>query len=382
MKKIVSTKKNQIINQSINITPWIILFLPIVCTFPFIVTGIMRYLTAWELQKTLLPSLCVTIPFLIWLMRNISRSFEFNLQNTLFLLVAWLPIVTITFYVLYNPNYYGLIGIGGDGGNHAFFQNSFLHINPKEYNGFIGLYAFNGWLETVFKRDSFFSFKTSFYILVVFLSFIPPFYWSVGSEFLKQKKKTFFFVYIMGIPIAYMFFFYILGSLLHDNQGEGFFAHIFSLIIIVFAWILYGFIQSPLVRMTGLVACIFLYRFTYDLNLPDLFLCLAAACAIEGCDQQNPKWMRTVFFIAIPIALGIGWLSFQKLIPVIINLDGGIIPPDMKYLVPTLLISSVGICVLSFYVFNGQLSLHKNTLWIRQAINAGSVFNQNKKDIK
>lgn len=365
MKEFMKSEK-----QNSNLTAWIALFLIPILIFPFMVTGVIRYCTGWNITKTLLPALCITIPCLIFLIKNTVHSFKFDLKNSLFLFVVWLPIAIIMFHVLYNPIVNGLVGEGGDAGNHVLLQYSFLHSNPKEYEGFISLYAFNGWLETIFKLNPFSSFRTSFYILVFFLSLVIPFSWSViANNAGLNRKKTSSFILFIGLPITYLFFFYILCSLLHENNSSGFFAHIFSIIVVVFSWILYTFISSSIIRIIALCLCIGLCRFTYGLNLTDLLLFLSIALGMEGLDKKNSKWLRTIYLLSIPIILYATWIVFKKLFPVIANIDGGIINPDFMILIPTLGISSIAVCFFSFHTFQTKNTTPlQNHTWLRYAL--------------
>jgi hypothetical protein len=131
--------------------------------------------------------------------------------------------------------------------------------------------------------------------------------------------------------------------------GEGFWAHITSIIVLAGLWAGYTVVSAPIARIAIAIGSIALYRFSYGLNLGDLVATTALLIIVES---KNLGRLRYVALAAGPILLAISAMCYRKLLP-LGEMNGGIIPLDIT---ESLLYSAILLSGLAAILFTARAS--------------------------
>lgn len=214
---------------------------------------------------------------------------QIKLPSKNFWLCFCLPFTLLTVFAiwkLYNPHLYGFPTVGGgDAGNHVKFENAFSAFDPKVYKGFVSLYSLVFWLKTLFKLDDFEAYRLVFYSLILFLNtFVVGAFYSISKDVLNFKSKTLVTAVFVGASLVV--FNTIVLPLLHYFQADGFFSQLFGLVPILSTVFVFAFCcTTSVTRIVTLMVGLVLFRFTYGLNLGDLFF--TSAVLIYSESKQN-----------------------------------------------------------------------------------------------
>ncbi|MCP3098683.1 hypothetical protein LZ198_07310 [Myxococcus sp. K15C18031901] len=234
-------------------------------------------------------------------------------------------VMAATFHGLYTPAFGGLVSVGGgDAGNHVSLRHAFVETTPLIYEQFVAFHAFTHWLEVFFGLDAFGSFRAAFYSLC----FLVPLCMLVGLCAITEDRG------VEGHTAPWLLLGGLLATsplllpILHYNQADGFYAHLFGLAPLLAGWALFGFFSSRAVRIVVLLGSVGLLRYTYGLNLGDALLTSAVLVAVEAAGVTHPgraRWGLAALAAGLGFAATFAYWKLYPLLPV----TGGIITPHI-----------------------------------------------------
>jgi hypothetical protein len=248
-----------------------------------------------------------------WITHRLTQQGRLAAPKREATLQALIPTLFVCALVLF-PAAYGCINTGNaDGGNHIRQYLRFISTTPQEYNGFSGFYSLLYLLEHGVGITLEAAIITAL-IYAVFLSLYAAFAW--GCE---QRAP----LVVLTLAIAG-----VVAPIVHYLQSNGFYAHLFSIPVIL------GYLGlAPRCTTKPVAALLFLstvaaVRFSYGLNLPDLLL----VGALSLLAHRH-------FVAALPLALA-AFIAFKALSSVL-PIQG-----DHREVVTLALIASVGCFVI------------------------------------
>jgi hypothetical protein len=223
---------------------------PAVVLFTLVATPAAAAGLRWTFGWPLLPCLAmaaVCCTSLLWI--ESRRSDE---TSTLWLLVPGL----LAAVLLFHPLFEGMPSVGGgDAGNHLSIHHHFLRDDVKTYFGFAAGYALMGLFEAL-HFDTFEAFRGVWYF--VFFCVTATFGFFCASA--TRSKAV-----VLAALLAAGWFLFI-GPEIHYQQADGFFAHGYSMaLLLTFVVAAHG-MQTRWVILASL-AFFAALRFSYGLNL-------------------------------------------------------------------------------------------------------------------
>ncbi len=229
--------------------------------------------------------------------------------------------------VLFDARFDGMPSVGGgDAGNHLSIHFQFLKDAPNIYHGFVAGYALVGAFERV-GLDPFESFRAVYYLVFFGVATAPVLTLSTHS-----KKQT--ALALVSVASLWLFF---LGPELHYLQSDGFFAHAFSLGVLL-ALVVFIRALSPNTVLPWCLLTLVAVRFSYGLNLGDMALSMAVATAFLPVSRR----LKAPLVVALSL---IGLVAWWNLWP-IFNTFGSLVEPRWKYRLLGTFLSCVGLLVL------------------------------------
>lgn len=347
--------------------PAIFLAIPILISMVILPTGLARYIFGIPLELAFQLSWPFTVIFSYFSWKTIPKTLTHQPSASVAFLVGFMSLAILSFFQLYNPVFNGLVTVGGgDAGNHIYLQREFELRDPRAYKGFISLYTFNIFIKNIFNLDDFRAFRVSFYTLVFALCMFPPFIWSYYLKNYTNRSIVLFLA--IAIPLAWVLYTLVINPLLHYNQADGFYPHIFSILVLFMLWIFQILAPNMFLRFIFSIIFLVLYRFSYGLNLADLFLFLSFASISEliFCKNLNSP-MRYLHILFTVTCILCAIYAVTSIIP-IIETPGALVSPKLHIILPTLLLSVIAIILLAKGAFSSHsASKLTNELWFRVA---------------
>ncbi len=229
--------------------------------------------------------------------------------------------------LLFHPRFEGMPSVGGgDAGNHLSIHHHFLHDNVKTYFGFAAGYALMGLLEAL-HFDTFEAFRAVWYL--VFFSVSGVFGFFCAS---LQKNKA----AVLAIAFTASWFLFV-GPEIHYQQADGFFAHAYSMALLLTFVVAAQFIETRWLIAVSM-AFFAALRFSYGLNLGDVALALSVAFAF----LPLPKKIR---FSAAALMLIVGIAAWVNLWPIFED-TGSMVEPRFKMRLLGTALSGVALLIL------------------------------------
>jgi hypothetical protein len=269
-------------------SPWLILS-PFLLITPLVLSGAVRCALGVSLPTGLVIAV-VASALLVRVLGVPPTALRIRGWTRVTTLVWALGFSALLIRLLFNPFYGGLINgpFGVDSGNHAALFGEFIGSNPAPYNGFVGLYAVMYWLRPIV-GGTFEALRASFYLAMLTI----PFGLALGvaaatAELSARPVARWILLAAVGIVGVFLFS-TIVYPILHYNQSDGFYSHLFGLFPFFLAWICYGLIDEPRRRAVVLLFWIALLRYVYGLNVADLLLSASVLLAADlGRDPVRP----------------------------------------------------------------------------------------------
>ncbi|WP_338873166.1 hypothetical protein [Myxococcus stipitatus] len=232
-------------------------------------------------------------------------------------------VMAAVFRALYTPAFDGLVSVGGgDAGNHVALRDSFIQATPHIYEQFISFHTFTYWLEAFFGLDAFESFRAAFYAIPLLLTLCMLVGVLTITEDQGPERHAAPWLLLGGIlAMSPMLF-----AILHYNQADGFYAHVFGLVPLLMGWACFGFFSSRLLRIAALLLAVGLLRYTYGLNLGDALFTSAVLVAVEAAGVVHSKRARLALWVlaaGLLFAAAFAWWKLSSLLPV----KGDLVPP-------------------------------------------------------
>ena len=214
---------------------------------------------------------------------------------------------------LYSRPFHGLPNwIGSDAGNHAAVRRSFVAVTPTGYSGFVSMYLAWQYAEWLLRLNAFRSFVVVFYAQLAFLVALPL---SVGFTVLARFEAR---ARIWAVGAAATAAMAAAGLLLvalpleHYYQVEGFWPQIFGLVPLVLLWWLDATLVVWWQRVAAWGVGVVLVRYTYGLNLAELFLAFGLVAVLE-----TPRALRRFTPLAVLAALFGAGYALKTLLEVV-----------------------------------------------------------------
>ena len=335
---------------------------------PFLASGAVRAVTGWTMPVALAVAIVLTaiatLPF--WPSLRAMRLRRRRLTAAVFAAAAgW------TMLLLYN-HYFGgiMVIVDGDSGTHVALRNQFVTSNPSEYAGFVSFYAATWWFERVI-HHTFVSFAVAYFASAVTFAVAPLVAASsllADGDDARWRRGA---ATALAATLATLVF--VTLPLIHYHQAEGFFAHIFGLAPLVCLWLIDGFVRPPRLRLAALATGVVAYRYTYGLNLGDMFVALALLVGLDARRAGAGLASRAVLFVAAAAMLVAARTCYQRLEP-LWSLDGWIIAHDVgKALTAEWLLVAAQTLALVLPWTRARLAGTGITRWLRLPLAFGTV---------
>ena len=258
--------------------------------------------------------LCIVPLSLVFLMKEGKKIFSTSVQQ----LILCFAIFSYFLIRLYSFELGALVSYGcADAANHLTLYHFFISDGPKAYNGFNALYQ-SWWFfehalgfETI--KALILSLCTALFCLAYIIADFSP-------RFGLKKSD-------LGNFILFLLAFIILSEscilpLAHYNQADGYLAHFYSISSVLF--VIYWAGNLGLLSLAaGLLAC----RFSYGLQLPELFFAASLMFAIKSL-RSKEAYPRTVYGAGSVLLLIATCIGLSSLITVF-SLSGSIVSQSL-----------------------------------------------------
>ena len=286
--------------------------------------GIIRLFTNASVELSFWFGLVAGALFLGMSLR-VLRSERSSLKELIIALTLWGSWAAILYSTVFCKGHRGLYALNSmDVASHISILGEFTHKNPNVYHGFVSLYGIAGTLTHVFGIETMNALSIALYgslgLTALFIA--------VAMSGATRNETVHSLSWVSLLATAPLCFLYITNTLLFYNIGEGFWAHVTSLVVLAGAWAGYTLVAQPWLRLGIIFLTLALYRFFYGLNLGDLVVASALLVGIESLRLKSTP--RFLGFLTSLCLLGAGWKAYQKLIP-LSEINGGIVPTPLTY---------------------------------------------------
>jgi len=302
--------------------PWATL-LPLLVILPFSLSGAVRYTLGLGLGASLalVLVLCALAGAAVHRYGLPDTSRARSWHAALAALLVTLGLTAVTFRLWWTPLYRGLpnTAAGIDIGSHLAIFHNFSSVDPKQYEGFVGLYALMYWYGKLFATTGSAS-ATVFYGLrfahYAYLLALPVALSLVLYPVLATISNTrrLWTVALLSLPAQLAVLVVALFLPLEYYAAEGFYSQIAGLYPLVFGWLFYGLVEHAGSRFVLCCAWLVVQRFTYGLNLGDTLVTLSYLWLWEASEIRT-RWLRYGALAFVPVALFTGYTVYVKLLP-------------------------------------------------------------------
>jgi hypothetical protein len=251
---------------------------------PMLAAGPLRTVTGWGLFPSLLMAVLLTVPPIALLWRGKMGRAE---------LWAALPALFAS-CLLYNRYVHGIehtADAGGqaiDGAVHVYYAFHFARTEPAIYEGFVSLYGFWALLG-----GRIFAWNASHHLAA----------WAVAAApmlIIVRRGGSIF----VGLLASFATLHLVILPVIVLHHASGFWAHLFALLPLTGIWLVDALEDRRWVRMGALLFLVGLTRYTYGLNLTELFLTVAALCLLEAGERQPLAGRILLLLLAAALAAG------------------------------------------------------------------------------
>lgn len=243
-------------------------------------SAVIRYTTSIPIELSLYLGAFIS---LVVILPNLKKADFTQIATAQFLASYTLFLVGIV-ACLYNPSFDGFPGTG-DSANHLEILYKFVGSNPKIYFGFTVFHNTVFWIGKLLALNSFEAFRATFYFSVA-LSLL--FILIILRHSLSQSIG-----WIIILVFCAMLSLFTLLPIYAFNQMHGFYGHLFSIPLFLLLPVLYSQQGiTPLHRWFNLSLCVIAIRFTYGLNLAEVFLTLTILVMYDRDLFKTRIWLR------------------------------------------------------------------------------------------
>ena len=225
--------------------------------------------------------------------------------------------------LLYRRGFAGMTNYaGGDGGVHASIVDTFAHVSPAIYQGFVSMHAMAYWVEQLARTNVFWGLCTTYYFGIAVVAAVPCMISFVALAPYRESRAAYavgvVICAITSIAIAY----WVVLPQQHYHETDGFFPHLFGLIPLELLWLVDASVRARAWRWAGLAFGTLFYRYTYGLNFGDLAISVAIVCFADSFGAGTPalpRWSarvlpfaatfaaRSVYGALLPLFVSFGW---------------------------------------------------------------------------
>ena len=281
-----------------------VLIWPFVCSL----AGGIRFHTGMDLK------ICILLGSIISLFPGIRLFRMFKLVR-LSQIIICLLLFTLFQYRLYNQDLGLLVNYGcADAANHLSFYRSFVSSDPQSYQGFNGLYVCVYIIEKILSVQTPFAFYLSLLFPLLTIAYFLTY-------FIRIDKLTSALVAAVTSLIVSEL---IILPIIHYNQADGYLAHIFSVSTVLPA-VIWGSSSPVWILLVMLICC----RFSYGLQLPDLFAALGCYLVISAL-RAGQVFYRYLLLSGGVLAVAACVFSISRLMDVF-SISGSIISQNLDY---------------------------------------------------
>ena len=284
--------------------------------------GSLRYLTGISvLFSTSAAALSALFTYLLG--RRISRGSLMDSKSVALWVILGAVWLSLLLVLIGSKGRTGLYTLNSqDVASHLAFMGGFIYKSGDAYHGFVSLYGLVGAMVRGLNVHIVDALAVSIYstlavgLLMIGLATVVALRSGgnrsieVGVGLLAASAA----LLLIDIPIIFY------------KIGEGFWAHITSIIVLAGLWAGYTVVSAPFARISIAVGSIALYRFAYGLNLGDLVATTAILTLIES---KHLGRLRFATMGGAAALLLTSILCYQKLLP-LGEMNGGIIPIDIQ----------------------------------------------------
>lgn len=233
---------------------------------------------------------------------------------------TWIALVLVT---VGSKGRTGLFSLySQDVASHLAYAGEFIYKSGSIYHGFVGLYGTIGLLVQLFGLHTIDAIAFAIYGLLA-LSLLL-----MACPIIEVARTTSprWLYRIVSILACTLFFFLLDLPLFFYNIGEGFWAHITSIVVLFGLWAGYTVVASARARISLAIVSILLYRFSYGLNLGDLVCTVSLIVWLEAAHLA--RFQRAMRLTAAAL-LAASVVCYYKLLP-LAYLYGGVVQVDTK----------------------------------------------------
>lgn len=231
----------------------------------------------------------------------------------------------------------GLVSLGGgDVGVHTLQRQEFIERDPRPYFGFVAFYAVTDAAARLLGPEVFAALRAGFFATVLgAILCLAAAVAAVGPGYGRGAWAALGGLALLVLNLAFF-------PLLHYHQADGFYPHLFGVVPLLAAWVLYGLAGGPLARGAVLLAWAVTTRFTYGLNLGDVLLAGAALVAWDS-RAAGPGLPRLLGRALAACLAAAGLYSYARLVPMA--------PHSGAFRMPFLPLTFAGEALLAWWLF-------------------------------
>jgi len=294
---------------------------------PFMLAGVVRYLTTVKLGASLAVSVVLTLVIVATLLARPRVTLQRESDSAR----KWLQVaggvigVVLTAWaarVLFSPDMGALaVYFGPDGGTHIAIRHTFAESDAKVYAGFVSLYGATALLDRIFALAPPGSLTAAFYSTVAIVVVVPV----LSMVTLLQGRLGQRGPRLVGLAVFSIAWCWSLNSValpvLSNIQVDGFYAHFFGFLPLALLWAADVLFRPLLLRTFWSGLAVMLLRFTYGLNLGDALVACGGVWLFDAVGAQR----RVVLWLVALGAVAAGIVAYLNLAPVF--LLGGYVEP-------------------------------------------------------
>lgn len=219
---------------------------------------------------------------------------------------------------LYNRELGWLVSFGcADAANHLALFHAFEGQDPRAYHGFSALYVAWWFVQKIFNLSSPQALGVALTLPLFAISYFLAFFSPPLTADRKGLLQSLFYLFALVVLSET-----VILPLVHYNQADGYLAHLFSVSIFLFTLLL-----ARNLTFTGLLAVLVGCRFSYGLQLPDIFAATSLLFAVYALRDHRPgfKILKLSCSLIFLLATALGLATLTK----IFSMSGSIVSQSL-----------------------------------------------------
>ncbi len=320
---------------------------------PLAVAGPIRFVTGLGPCLALVLAVGLTVlgvlPFVRALRRPAGSKMEAIVANCVVLVVGAFAV-----WLLHNGDFGGLTSfiardqmMAIDAATHVRQYHDFVARTPDVYEGFVSLYGFWDPVRRI-TGDLIIPARLTFSFGLFIVAAAPCIVtFSVLHKY-RADRRAYLTGAVVCLLTALAVQYWLVLPLESFHHMGGFWAHLFGLIPLVSLWLVDALVRQRILRVAAILFIALLYRYTYGLNVPDLWAAVGLLLVAETLGRQLPMGTRIALGLAALAAFGVSLYSYEQIKPMF-SVWGWILRHDPPRVLQGEVTALIAVCITAVW---------------------------------